>query len=338
MSTPPLRSSVAALPPECYDNPTWKGLAYFARDLAIYAVALGGLLATNDPLLLPPLWLLGGLAIGSLFVLGHDAAHGALFRDARLCRLVGRIALLPSLHAYAVWVLGHNRVHHGHTGCRGIDFVWHPLTPAQYATLPPLAKLIHRCEWSPWGAGLYYLRVLWWERMMRFVPPARLRQDFRRDRLLVWSFVGATSGALLLAGGSVGAGLWLWAKVLLVPWLMFNWLIGFTVYVHHIAPQITWHSRAAWRRARSQVDGTTSHRIPPVLNFFWHNIFLHVPHHVDPRIPFYRLPRAAEVLAHTLGEGATVTPLRMSGYLRATRRCKLYDFERGTWVDYAGVA
>jgi omega-6 fatty acid desaturase (delta-12 desaturase) len=338
VSTPRLKTVVATLPAECYENPAWKGLAYFARDLALYAIAVVGLLHTDDVLLVPLLWALAGLAVGSLFVLGHDAAHGALFRQAWLCRLVGTIAFLPSLHAYAVWVLGHNRVHHGHTGCRGIDFVWHPVTPAQYATLPRLAKLVHRIEWSPWGAGLYYLRVLWWQRMMRFVAPARLRADFRRDRLVVWSFLAAVSGALLLAGGTVASGLWLWAKVLLVPWLIFNWLIGLTVHVHHIAPEIAWHARETWRRVRNQIDGTTSYRLPRTLNFFWHNIFLHVPHHVDPRIPFYELPRAAEALSRTLGETATVAPFDLGRYVRATRHCKLYDFERSAWVGYADAA
>ncbi len=283
-------------------------------------------------------WVLGALAIGALFVLGHDAAHGALFRSQRLCRAIGRIALLPSLHAYAVWVLGHNRVHHGHTGCRGIDFVWHPLTPAEYRALPPAARLLHRLEWSPWGAGLYYLRELWWHRMMRIAPPPRLRREFRRDRLLVWSFLTLVSATLVVAGETPGAGIWLWTKVFLMPWLTWNWLVGVTVHVHHIAPDIAWHPRETWSRVRGQVDGTASYRIPAVLNVFWHNIFLHLPHHVDPRIPFYHLPRAAEALTLALGRNESVTPLRLGEYARAARRCKLYDFERGTWVDYAGVA
>jgi omega-6 fatty acid desaturase (delta-12 desaturase) len=338
VSAPGLKTVVAALPPDCYDSPTWKGLAYFARDLAIYAGTVAALVPTDNVLLLPFLWVLGGLAIGGLFVLGHDAAHGALFRSKRLCRVIGRIALLPSLHAYEVWVLGHNRVHHGHTGCRGIDFVWHPLTPAQYRALPPAARLLHRLEWSPWGAGLYYLRVLWWQRMMRIVPPPRLRRVFRRDRMLVWSFLGVMSGMLLLAGGTPGTGLWLWIKVFLVPWLVWNWLIGVTVHVHHIAPEIAWHPRERWNRLPGQVDGTSSYRIPRALNLFWHNIFLHVPHHVDPRIPFYRLPRAAEALTHILDAAEPVRALRLRDYARATRRCKLYDFERSVWLDYAGNA
>ena len=45
------------------------------------------------------------------------------------------------------------------------------------------------------------------------------------------------------------------------------------------------------------VEGTTNLRIPRVFNFFLHNIFVHVPHHVDARIPFHQLPAAAEAIA-----------------------------------------
>jgi omega-6 fatty acid desaturase (delta-12 desaturase) len=337
-----LKALVATLPAECHDNPTWIGLAYLGRDLLFLVAVTAALLATDNPFLLPLLWFAGGLAIGALFVIGHDAAHGGLFESRRLGFWVGQIALLPSLHAYDVWIHGHNRVHHGHTGCAGLDFVWHPITSEQYARLPRLAKLVHRVEWSSWGGGLYYLRVMWWQRVMNAVPPQRLRRAFRRDRRTVWTYVVLATAALLWAGwahdGGVGGAVWTWLKVFVVPWLVWNHLMGTTVHIHHIGPDIAWHSRAAWSPFASQVDGTTSHAIPAWLNVFWHNIFLHVAHHVDPRIPFYRLPIATAALEHATDGAVTVRPLRLGDWLATTRRCKLYDFDRGVWTDYDGAS
>src|SRR5262249_60066922 len=160
----------------------------------------------------------GGLAIGALFVLGHDAAHGALFRSRRLAYWTAQLALLPSLHAYEVWVLGHNRVHHGHTGRAGIDFVWHPLTPLEYSRLGRLGRLLHRVEWSAWGLGLYYLRVMWWQRMMRIEPPPRLRRAFRRDRRPGRAYLPRPPAAAPWGGrgrpGRGARGAWVFADVL----------------------------------------------------------------------------------------------------------------------------
>jgi len=332
------RDVVGAIPAACYVRSTARGLAYVARDALVYLIATTLLVVADAPIWWAPLWLVAALAISGLFVLAHDAAHGALFDDARLNTWVARLAFLPSLHALAAWQLGHNRVHHGHTGRAGIDFVWHPLSPADYARLPRRVRLRHRLEWSAWGAGLYYLRAVWWARMMRLVPPARFRASFRRDRALVVAMALLACGACLAVGalrtGTVAGATWTVVRALIVPWLLFNWIIGVTVYVHHIAPEVPWYPGHAWTRLGGAVDATTSHVPPRWLNLFWHNVYVHAPHHVDPRIPWYHLPRAADALASVLGDGVRPRPIGLRDYVAITRRCKLFDFDRGTWTGY----
>lgn len=331
---------MAAIPAECYDKPAWKGLLYFTRDVSVYLVAMVGLWYADTWLLILPLWILAALGISALFVVGHDAAHGALFLSKRLSYLVGQAALLPSLHAYEVWAYGHNRLHHGHTGCEGIDFVWHPLTRLQFDALPWWAKLRHRLEWTPWGAGLYYAREVWWNRTMRGEVSRRLEAACRRDRWIVAAFAGLFSVGLLYEGfaqaGTVSGATWMWCKVFFVPWLLWNQTIGAVVYLHHIAPDVAWHSRAAWSQRRGQIDGTRSYIIPTWLNWFWHNIFLHVPHHVDVRIPFYHLPRALAAIEARFGAELGADRLRLADYFRHARQCKLYDFDAVRWTDYEG--
>jgi len=72
-------------------------------------------------------------------------------------------------------------------------------------------------------------------------------------------------------------------------------IIGWTVYVHHVDPDIRWWTRREWTQFHGQMESTTVVRMPTLLNTLWfHNIFIHVPHHVDARIPFHQLPRAAD--------------------------------------------
>ena len=96
-------------------------------------------------------------------------------------------------------------------------------------------------------------------------------------------------------GGPLGSA-WLVVKLLVVPFGLFIWLIGFTVYVHHIAPDMRWWPRRTWTSFADQVEGTTVLTVPRPANLFFHNIFVHVPHHVDVRIPFYALPDAAAAI------------------------------------------
>ena len=339
-----LKPVLDIIPEHCYDRSTARGLFLVGRDLVVYGLALWGLASTDNPLFLVPLWLLAGLAVSGLFVLGHDAAHDALFDSKKLNAVVGRLTMLPSWHATEQWIFGHNRVHHGHTLREGMDFVWHPLTAEQYRELSAPARFRHKLEWGPFGSGAYYLREVWWNKMVRFTPPERWARAMYRDRALVAGFVVSTLiGSVVLGGftggstglvAGLGVGLWTWVKLFAVPFLLFCQSIGWVVYVHHIAPEIRWWPRREWNRFRGQVEGTTVLWGPPGWELFFHWIMVHLPHHVDMRIPCYRLPEAARAIQQAFPDDVDERRISVRDYLRATRECKLHDFERGTWSRY----
>lgn len=339
-----LKDVIAIIPASCYENAAWKGLLYAARDTAIYAVTIAALLSTDNLLFLLPLWLFSGLVVSALFVVGHDAGHHALFKSKRLCDWVGRITMLPSLHIFAAWQFGHNRVHHGFTVHEGRDFVWHPYSVADYEKLNRFGKLMHRLEWSWAGGGIYYLLEVWWKKMFAFKAPAKYAKDFRFDRFFVYGFLAASAAALgayavygldLSGGEAARYTAWLFFKTVFMPFFLFNYFIGIVVYLHHIGPELKWHDHAHWSKFRGQMEGTMIYRVQPaVLDFFLHKIMIHVPHHVDMRIPFYHLEEAAEHIKAHFPEVVQDRPLRIRDYFHFTRRCKLYDFDEETWMDY----
>ena len=337
-----LRPVLEAIPADAYANPTWKGLGYFGRDLAVYGLCVAALIHWSNPLVVVPLWVVATLAVSALFVVGHDAAHQALFSRRWLNDLVGRVAMLPSWHLYSAWVFGHNRVHHGFTTRQGYDFVWHPYTPAQYAAMTKPARARHRLEWSFAGAGAYYLREVWWHKMIRWRPNDRWAAPVRRDRALVGiALAVATAGLVswsLDGGASIAATVWLLVRVLVVPFLGFTFTIGSIVHVHHIDPEIKWLRRDEWTKFAAQMEGTTVLRTGRTLNFFLHWIMVHVPHHVDMRIPMYNLEKATAAIEAAFPGTITDRPLRFRDFMANTRRCKLYDFDAGRWLTYAEAA
>jgi omega-6 fatty acid desaturase (delta-12 desaturase) len=333
-----LRPVIQVVPPEAYDNPTWKGLAYFFRDLAVYGLVIWGLIVVDNPFAVVALWVVAALAVSALFVVAHDAAHGALFTSKRLNSIVGHIAMLPSWHVYEGWVLGHNRVHHNYTVREGFDFVWHPYRPEQYAEMSPFQRLRHRFEWSWLGAGQYYAREVWWHKMMVGKPPKRYAALIRRDRFIVLGFIVASTVALTWLGwaqtGTVWAAAWLVLKVLVVPFLGFSFVIGSLVHVHHIQPDIKWWKRREWTKFKGQMEGTTILRAPKGLDFFLHWIMIHIPHHVDMRIPMYNLELAADAIRDAYPDIVHDEPLRFRTFIANTRQCKLYDFDTQEWLTY----
>lgn len=337
-----LKPVLDVLPPSVYDNPTWKGMAYFGRDLVLYLGCVAGLVLVSNVWADFALALAASICVLSLFVVAHDCAHRALFRSKRLNSYVGHIAMLPGWHVFEGWVLGHNRIHHAFTVRQGYDFVWHPVTPEEWRTMSRRARALHRVEWSWAGAGLYYVHQVWWKKMIVGRPPARWAKAVRRDRFIVAAFLAAATAGLTVIGlaltHSAEGAAWLVVRVLVLPWLGFSYLVGSFVHVHHVQPDIRWWKKAEWTKFKAQMEGTTILRAPAGAQFFLHWIMVHVPHHVDMRIPMYNLEEAAAAIKAAFPEAVHEGRLSFRDFVASSRACKLYDFEAGRWLTYGQAA
>ena len=333
-----LKPVIDAIPASAYENPTWKGMAYALRDAGLYLGLLVALVFVSNVWAVIGLEVVMALVVSGLFIIGHDSAHGALFRSKKLNSAVGRIAMLPSFHVFEGWILGHNRVHHAFTVRQGYDFVWHPTTPQEWNAKGRLSRLVHRFEWSWMGSGTYYLHQVWAKKMMVGKPPSRWTKAIYRDRGVVWGFIAVMIGLFtvigVLRGLSVAGILWLDARTVLLPFLGFAYVMGSFVHVHHVAPEIRWWPKAQWTKFKAQMEGTTVLRAPKGLNFFIHWIMVHVPHHVDMRVPMYNLEEAAEAIEAAFPGTVIDDNLRFRDFVRNTRACKLYDFDAGRWMTY----
>jgi omega-6 fatty acid desaturase (delta-12 desaturase) len=285
--------------------------------------------------------IIAGLLIGTLFTVGHDACHQSFTPHRLLNDWIGRIAFIPSAHARSLWILGHNRIHHGYTNLRGRDYVWEPMSPGDYRRASPLRRASYRLYRSRAGPFPYYLVEMWWKKnFLPIAPEARSgwqRHLFDSSFVVVaWLCFGAGIGWL---GTELAPGRPLWETLLLgwiLPFLVFNWTIGWIIYLHHTHPEIPWWDDAGeWRASRPQITATLHVRLPQPLHAISNSIMDHNAHHVAPNIPLYRLSQAQASLRQRLAvvRYYHLTPLV---YLRIVDACKLYDAATRCWTDFAG--
>jgi omega-6 fatty acid desaturase (delta-12 desaturase) len=317
-------------------------LTLVALDLALFATTLA------LTVFLPRAWMqllasvAAGLVIGRLFILGHDACHQSLTPHRTLNRWIGRLVFLPSLTPYSLWEVGHNVVHHGYTNLRDFDFVWQPRSLAEFQALSPVRQRLERIYRSGWAPWLYYLVEIWWARLLfpnRRTMPTR-RAIFTWDSLLASTFAVAWIAVLAVAAQRTGQSTaWLLAVGFALPFVLWNGLIGFVVYVHHTHPGVAWHQdKNAWSAAQPFVSTTVHLTFKSAFGTVLHHIMEHTAHHVDMGIPLYRLKAAQALLEKRLAGHIVVQPFSWRWYARTARRCKLYDFDAGCWTDFAGQA
>lgn len=314
------------------------GLLYFGAALAFYAATLASAYLFENPAIRFAASIINGLAIGILFIAGHDACHGALTPYDSVNRWIARISFLPSLHTYSAWVYSHNILHHGWTNLKSRDPVYAPKSRDEYDALTPLEKLKERIYRSFAGVGFLYLDTIWLQ--YEFLPDKRTRNAISRygnfgfDRVFVLSFlILHILGVILLTDTAQRAAVSL-ALGLVAPFLVWNWLMGFVTYLHHTHPAIRWFDTVReWSFVESQVEGSAHVIFPAALDFALLRIMQHTAHHICPEIPLYRLRGYQKALDRY----AVNYKLTWKNAMTVFRTCKLYDYAGHQWVPFKAV-
>ncbi len=324
---------------------TGLALRLLGLDLVLFALAIAATVWLRNPPLKLLCGMAAGLLIARLFILGHDACHQSYTSHRRLNAWLGRLAFLPSLTPYSLWDVGHNIVHHGYTNLKDVDMVWRPHTLEEFRALPPWRRALERIYRSGWAPWLYYLIDMWW---LRMYFPSKCYMPTRR-REFVWDSLLVSFAALIWIATLVSAAIATGQSALLivtagfaVPFLVWNGLIGFVVYVHHTHPRVAWYEdKAGWSAAQPFVSTTVHLHFDPVgaidMDAMLHHIMQHTAHHVDMGIPLYRLKQAQAILEVKIPEHIVVQRFSWRWYFDTARRCKLYDYQARCWTDFSGV-
>jgi omega-6 fatty acid desaturase (delta-12 desaturase) len=85
----------------------------------------------------------------------------------------------------------------------------------------------------------------------------------------------------------VGPFLMVHLPIMLLAASMGVWLF----YVQHQFEQTTWVRDGGWQLQDAALSGSSYYDLPPVLRWFTANIGIHHVHHLNSRIPYYRLPQ-----------------------------------------------
>jgi len=316
-----------------------KAAGLCALDVGLFIVAVVAVVLLPNISLKALASLALALQIARLFVLGHDACHQALFSHREANRWIGRLVFLPSLTPYSTWEAGHNLGHHAYTNLRGKDYVWAPLAKDEFDALPTWRRALERFYRSGFGFGAYYLVELWWHKLF-FVSRKHIaspRPAFLGDSLLALGFAIAWIVGLAAAAHVTHqspATLVLLGFVL--PFVLWGSLMGIVIYLHHTHPQLVWYRDIdEWEAARDAACNTVHVQIPFKLGRLLNNIMEHPAHHVDARIPLYRLEAANRSLR--VSGQITLAP-RLESIRECVAHCKLYDFDARQWIGFDGRA
>ena len=227
---------------------------------------------------------LSGLLLLRLFVIYHDQQHHAILPRSRvaerLMRFVGILLLSPS----AVWRSSHGHHHKHNSQLRGSHIGSFPImTKSHFLKSSPSDRRRYLFMRHPLTILFGYLFIFGIG--MCAVPFIR---DPKRNRdgllaLLLHFLIGAT---LVYFGG--------WLTLLLtqtIPHFILYAIGSYLFYAQHNFPAVSFNDKAGWTYDKAALESSSYLRTGKIAAWFMANIGYHHIHHLNPKIPFYRLPQ-----------------------------------------------
>lgn len=264
-------------------------------------------------------WLTLALAIPAAgflvrtFIIMHDCGHGSFFPSRRWNDVVGFVTGVLTLTPYVQWRHDH-AVHHATSG--NLDKRGHgditTLTVKEYLALNWLGRVKYLTGRSPvilFGLGPIWLFVK--QRFQAMGPDASWKERVS-VQATNFSLVAIITLLSLLIGFN---------KVMMVYFPVF-FLSGaagiWLFYVQHQFDDAYWTNKSEWSYATAAVEGSSYFKLSKPLQWFTGNIGFHHVHHLNPRIPNYRLerchaenPEFQKVVTLTLWDSVKTLRLRL---------------------------
>lgn len=267
---------------------------------------------------------LGALIMVRAFITYHDYMHGAILRKSRLAWWLFRIYASFALTPPRSWRKSHN-YHHGNVG---------KISAASIGAFPIITTEIWKkysvAQRASYRAQRHPLIVLFG--YITIFAFSICLQPLLRDPKRYWD-----SGLALLTHISLIVLLWQFAGVdvvlfaMILPMFIASALGSYLFFAQHSFKRMHIISEEAWSFYRAALESSSYMRLNKIMQWFTGNIGYHHIHHLNLRIPFYRLPEAMAAITEL--QSPVTTSLMPHDIVDCFKSC-LWDEASQRMVSY----
>jgi omega-6 fatty acid desaturase (delta-12 desaturase) len=262
---------------------SWKSWWCVLSTAFLLAVATAGTLF-NFPLTIRIVCsVFAGLLSLRFFVIYHDQQHHAILPKSRLAEFLMRLFGIWALSPSSVWRSSHNHHHAHNSKLRGSHIGSFPImTKEQYLNSSKSKRFQYLFMRHPLTILFGYIFVfLYGMSIYPFINDPRKHYD-----CLIAFIVHIVAGMALVCIFGWLAMLF----VLIIPRFIASAIGSYLFYAQHNFPGVSFNDNAGWTYEKAALESSSYMKTSPVMGWFTGNIGYHHIHHLNSRVPFYRLP------------------------------------------------
>jgi omega-6 fatty acid desaturase (delta-12 desaturase) len=293
----------------------------------LLAMAVAGTLPFAPLWVRVPCSLLSALLLVRLFVIYHDQQHRAILPKSKLAETYMKLFGICSLCPSTVWRRTHDD-HHAHNCQLRIENIgsFPIMTKERFQNSSGLDKFKYLAMRHPLTLVLGYLTVFFYS--MSLVPALKSP----RRHWDAWPAVLVHLGLATLLVWHWG---WLaFGLTMALPFLIASAVGAYLFYAQHNFPGVVLRDEDGWTYEGAALDSSSHLKTGVILSWFTGNIGYHHIHHLNHRIPFYRLPEVFRAIPEL--QRAKTTSFWPAEILRCLR-LKVWCVETQRMVSVRGL-
>jgi omega-6 fatty acid desaturase (delta-12 desaturase) len=267
---------------------------------------------------------LAALLMVRAFITYHDYMHGAILAKSRPAWMLFRVYAAFALTPPRSWKKSHN-YHHGHVGQVSIASVgaFPLMTTRMWSEASTATRAGYRVARHPVTVLAGYLTIFLFS--VTLLP-------FIKSPTKHWDSLLALAGHVALIALLWGLGGFdLAFFVVLLPMSIASALGSYLFFAQHSFKRMHIMSMETWTYYRAALESSSYMRLNKLMQWFTGNIGFHHIHHLNVRIPFYRLPEAMKAIPELQSPiTTTLAPREIVDCFRAS----LWDEDRKRMVSY----
>ncbi len=291
--------------------------------LVLFVVSLLGTYQPESLLIRIFFSLLTSLLIVRLFVIYHDNQHGAILTNDFFADIIFTLFGLYILAPTGIWKRSHDH-HHKHNSklINSTIGAYPTLSKAQYLKCSRSEQQKYLMARHPLTVFMGYLTVFMLGlNLNSFLNSPKKHIDSIVSIILHFVF---TYLIIHFLGWSAYFLSWL------IPFVVACGLGSYMFYCQHNFPGAKFNEGLSWTYHGAALESTSFMKMGKLMNWFTGNIGYHHIHHVNVRIPFYRLPEvyaAFPEFQHAISTTWSITDII------ACFRLKLWDPEKQRMIS-----
>lgn len=232
-----------------------------------------------------PMSVITALLYVRMFVIYHDYQHHAILQKSPLASSIMVFFGIYILAPQNIWKRSHDH-HHTHNSKLTITGIgsYPTISKERFLTLTEKQKTIYLINRHPLTVFLGYITLfIYWLNIKSFIQSPKKHFD-SLAALLMHLVLGA--GIIYYCGTTT---FWIaWVLPFFIAFAIGSYLF----YCQHNFPDAVFKENPEWSYAEAALSSTSFMVLNPVMNWFTGDIGYHHVHHMNSRIPFYRLKEA----------------------------------------------